>query len=107
MKTLKFENKLAELILGGKKDMTWRFFDDKDLQNGDELILINRGTGDEFARAKIIKIREKEFKNVDEADFGGHEKYNDNDEMFKTYKGYYGDKLTWETPVKIIKFVLI
>lgn len=42
MKTLKFRSHLADLILKGEKDVTWRLFDDKDLTIGDQLELLIR-----------------------------------------------------------------
>ena len=107
MKTLKFENKLVELILSGEKDSTWRIFDDKNLSVGDELILVNKDTGEEFGKAKIISVREKEIKDIEDIDFEGHEKYKNNEELIETYKKYYGDKVSGESIVKIIQFKLI
>jgi len=107
MKTLKFENKLAELILSGKKDSTWRLFDDKNLSVNDDLILFNSDILEEFAKAKIISINEKKLKDINEVDYDGHEKFENNDEMIKTYQRYYGDKVTGNSFVKIIKFKLI
>lgn len=43
---------LVPLVLSGEKTSTWRLFDDKDLQKDDDLLLINKATGDEFAKAK-------------------------------------------------------
>ena len=43
MKILKFKNELVSLISSGEKDSTWRLFDDKNLQEGDEVILVNQG----------------------------------------------------------------
>ncbi len=106
-KTLKFKNELGEMILAGKKDVTWRIFDDKDLKVGDELILINKDTGENFGNAIIESVREREFRDITESDYIGHEKYDSIEEMLKTYQGYYGDKVNWDTTIKIIKFKLI
>jgi hypothetical protein len=51
MKTLKFAANLVPLILSGEKTSTWRLFDDKDLQVGDELEFINKNTNTTFASA--------------------------------------------------------
>ena len=107
MKTLKFEKKLVPLVLAGTKTVTWRPFDDKDLSVGDELILINRDTKEGFANAKIISVREKKFKDIEPTDYDGHETYESNEKMIETYKGYYGDKVTGETFLKIIEFKLL
>ncbi len=104
MKTVKFRPVLAQMILSGQKTTTWRLFDDKDLQKGDELILINKETLEEFARATILNTREKKLKDLKEDDFEGHEKFESEEKMYETYKSYYGDKVNPDTIVKIINF---
>lgn len=104
MKTLKFAPHLVPLVLSGEKTSTWRLFDDKDLQESDELMLINKETGEEFARATILNTREKKLKDLEEADFEGHEKFESVEKMYETYKSYYGDRVGPDTIVKIINF---
>lgn len=106
-KTLKFAENLIPLVLSGKKISTWRLFDDKDLQKGDELILINQATGEEFARARITAVTEKAFGKIDEADFDRHERYESKEKMLETYRSYYGEKVTWDTLVKVVSFDLL
>lgn len=106
-KKLKFENKLVSLILSGEKYVTWRFFDDKNLQKGDILELINSETSEKFAEAIIEETREKQFKDLNEEDFKGHEKFGSEEEMHQTYKRYYGEQVQSETIVKIIRFKLL
>jgi len=107
MKSLKFKHYLVPLILSGEKDITWRLFDDKNLQKGDELQLINKDSNEEFGRAMIESIREKKMGEMQESDFEGHERFESTQKMFETYKGYYGDEVNFDTIVKIIKFKLI
>lgn len=107
MKTLKFKDNLVPLILSGVKDSTWRLFDDKDLKEGDELLLINKDTGYQFGKALIIATREKELGNLQEPDFEGHEKFESEEKMYEAYKNYYGDTVTPTSIVKIIKFKLL
>ena len=64
MKTLKFKEDLSKLILSGKKDTTWRLFDDKNLSNSDEVSFVISETGKEFAKAKLINVRETTFGNL-------------------------------------------
>lgn len=104
MKTLKFRNHLAKLILAGKKDLTWRLFDDKEISVGDEVHMINWNTGEKFGEAKVVKAWEKKMGNLVESDFDGHEKFKNEEEMYETYRKYYGDKVGRDTIVKIIKF---
>ncbi|MDD4333021.1 MAG: ASCH domain-containing protein [Patescibacteria group bacterium] len=107
MKTLKFDDKLVELILRGEKTNTWRLFDDKDLTVGDQLILINKQTKEEFAKAKIVFVVEKKIKDLNDDDWQGHERFASDEIMYKTYSEYYKREITGEDLVKIIIFELI
>lgn len=108
MKTLKFKSHLVDQILNGSKTVTWRLFDDKDLKIGDELEFINSETKEVFARAIITKVREKKLGDItdDDFEFSGYKKEDEN-ELIKHYKAIYGDKVNWDTMVKMIKFKLI
>ena len=107
MKTLKFEEKLAKMVLSGEKNITWRFFDDKDLKEGDLVDFLVYETGNSFAKAKIINIKEKKLGELKPEDFEGHEKFKDENEMYETYRKYYGDIINSNSIIKIIKFKLI
>lgn len=107
MKTLKFRPHLVSQILSGIKDSTWRLFDDKDLQKGDLITLKNSETLEDFAKAEIVNVREKKLGKLEDSDFEGQEKFKNEEKMYETYRKYYGDKVTPETVVKIIKFKLI
>jgi hypothetical protein len=106
MKTLKFQPHLVPLILSGEKDSTWRLFDDKDLKEGDELQFMNSETDEVFGIASILYTREKKLKDLNHLDFEGHEKFESQERMYEAYQNYYGDKVTPESIVKIIKFRL-
>jgi hypothetical protein len=107
MKTLKFYDDLIPLILSGEKTSTWRLFDDKNLSVGDELSFINRTTGEEFAQAKVLSIREKTLGELDDEDYDdGHERYESKEKMLEAWQSYYNDTVTMDTPVKLIKFEL-
>lgn len=107
MKTLKFMPHLVPQVLSGVKTSTWRLFDDKNLTEGDDLLMLNKETGEEFAKARITKVREKKLGELTDADFEGHEKYKDQEDMLNHYKSYYGDKVTLDTPIKLIDFKLV
>lgn len=109
MKTLKFTENLIPLILSGEKTFTWRIFDDKDLSLGDELSFINKATGGEFAKARIVSIYEKTLGQIDETDFdNGHERFESPEEMLASYRSYYGDTtITINTMLKLIGFELL
>ena len=104
MKTLKFRKGLDDLILSGEKTVTWRLFDDKDLQVGDKLTFLVRETLEEFAKAEIVHINEKKLGEITEEDYTGHERYKNHQDMLDHFKKYYGDQVGLDTVVKIIKF---
>jgi hypothetical protein len=107
MKTLKFVSRLVQPILSGEKTSTWRLFDDKDLSLGDELSFVNRETLQEFARGKILAIKEKSLGEATEADFVGNENYGSLENMYKILRGHYGDKVNPEIIVKMIDFEIV
>lgn len=105
-KSLKFEDHLASLIISGEKTTTWRLFDDKDLQVGDIVSLIDNDKDEIFGEAEIVKITEKPFGDITDEDFEGHEKFESKEKMYETYKGYYGDRVNSDSIVKTVKFKL-
>ena len=110
MKKLKFAYPLPELVLSKKKDTNWRIYDDKTLEINDELSLCY-GDGEnnekEFAKAKIIWIKETTFENLTNEDKDGHEKFNSEEEMYTTYSKYYKTEVKPETRLKVVKFILL
>ncbi len=107
MKTLKFAKDLVPLIKSGKKTTTWRLFDDKDLQKGDEIQLISRPDLNVFAIAKIIEMTEKPFHDLTDIDLEGHEQVGIKQQMYDTYTMYYKQPVDEHTLVKIIKFKIL
>lgn len=105
-KVIKFRDYLAKMVLAGEKNLTWRLFDDKNFMEGDEVDLVNWNTGEKFGEAVLTKVREKKMGELEESDFDGHEKFADDEEMYRTYRTYYGDRVGPDTIVKIIKFRL-
>lgn len=106
MKSLKFSPSLISQILSGEKDSTWRLFDDKDFKEGDDVSLINKETLEEFGIAKVTSTREKKLKDLVDSDFEGHERYESEEKMYETYRSYYGDRVSPDSTLKIIKFKL-
>ena len=106
-KVIKFRDDLTKLVLAGEKDSTWRLFDDKDLAKGDEVDLVNWNTEETFGKATLTEVREKKMGELEDIDFDGHEKFASEEEMYKTYRTYYGDKVGPDTVVKIIRFKLL
>ena len=104
MKTLKFAPNLVPLILSGEKTTTWRLFDDKDLKQGDTLLFLNKETGEEFGTAIITSLTTRTLSTLEEGDWAGHEKFASEEEMYASYKKYYGDKVGPNSEVKILTF---
>lgn len=104
MKTLKFTADLTAKILDGEKTSTWRLFDDKDLKKGDELIFISKETLKEFGKARITSLTIKTLGSLTDQDWIGHERFASEEEMYVTYKMYYGDRVNENSEVKILTF---
>lgn len=106
-KTLKFAPKLVRQILAGEKTSTWRVWDEKNLQAGNTVDFINKKTLKKFAQAKLIEVKEKKFKDLEEKDYAGHQKYSSLNEILKEFNQFSDRSVTPETLVKIIKFKVI
>ena len=104
MKTIKFRPELVTKILTGEKTATMRLFDDKDFQVGDIATLLNKETLEAFGTATITSMKIKTLGTLTDEDWEGHERYKSDEEMYKTFKGYYGDKVNPDTEVKMMTF---
>jgi len=103
-KRLHFSKELVPLILSGKKNSTWRLWDDKNLQVGDVVDFLESKTEKHFVTVKITKVIEKKMGKLEIGDKQGHEKFKNDDEMYRTYLGYYKKDVTPDTVVKIVWF---
>lgn len=106
MKILKFKGFKAEWVKDGTKTATMRLFDDKDIQAGDELELVNSDTAEVFAHGRVNEVIEKKVGEITEADLVGHEKYDSAEAMYANLKRWYGDRVTKDTLAKIIRFAV-
>lgn len=93
-------------LLRGKKTKTWRMFDEKNLNVGDEVQFVDADTGASIAVTIITEVIEKKFGEINDNDFDGHNPYSSREDMLKTYRGYYGEKVTWDTLIKMLTFEL-
>lgn len=107
MKTLKLFDHLAPLVLSGEKTSTWRMFDDKNLQVGDEIRFIKTNSGEGFATARIVAVTEKKLADINDADYADHERYKNSDELLAAFRKAYGDRVTLDDVVKIIIFKVL
>jgi len=107
VKKVGFIKDLHVIVLNGQKTITWRLWDDKNLQKDDVFICVDMVTRVPFAKAKIIKVWEKPMGKLLPEDKDGHKKFASDEEMYKTYSKYYNRPVDENTIVKIIKFSLV
>ncbi len=103
-KTLKFAPNLVDLILTGKKTLTWRLGDDKDLQVGDMVDFLEFGTLRHFATVKLDKVIERKMGELTGEDMEGYEVYENKEKMYAKFSEYYKKPVDKDTVVKIIWF---
>lgn len=103
MKTLKFREQLIALMKKGAKFTTWRLFDDKNLQKGERVALVNWEKGQKEGEATILSVEQKKFKDLTEKDWEGHEAFTSEKELYATYSKYYNKEIDSNTALKIIK----
>lgn len=106
MKTLKFAQHLIPQILSGQKTSTFRLFDDKNLTAGEDVVFLNKETGETVGVAHITDVRCKTLGTLDTDDWTGHDAYISTEDMYADFRKYYGDQVNENTEVKIISFSL-
>jgi len=113
MKTLKLEHHLAEQVKNGLKHSTWRLYDDKDLSVDDRVVIVdkvdpkNRDSWVATGEAVLTRVVEKHLGEVGKDDYDGHNPYDSPEDMLRTFQGYYGDSVSYKTPVKIVYFTFL
>jgi len=101
---------MAELIREGKKTVTWRINDEKNLSVDDDVWIIdkvereNPDTWQAIGTARITEILAKHLGDIEGSELGEHETYASKEEMIKTFRKYYGRDINAKTAVKIIHF---
>lgn len=105
--SLKFYEPLPEQILAGEKRTTWRIGDEKGIERGDRLRLLDADDGNaEFARADVVWVKHTTFGALTDEDRRGHESYASEAEMYETYGDYYDIDVGPDTPLKVVRFAL-
>ena len=113
MKTLKFNHDQAQLIQTGQKTSTWRLFDDKDISVNDEIKIVhkvdpaNSKSWAVIGLARVNGIIEKNLGDITNDDMKNDHSYSSKDVMLAGFKRFYGDRVTLDTPVKIVFFDFI
>lgn len=74
---------------------------------GDVISFVIWETGTEFARAKLRSVIQKPLGQLEENGWQGHERYANSEEMYDTFRKYYGQVIDSRTVVKIIRFEIL
>ncbi len=74
---------------------------------GDEVSFLVWESGEEFAKARLLDIKESNLGGLTEEDWEGHEKFETDENMYITYSEYYNCEVNKDSLIKIIKFKLI
>lgn len=113
MKQIKFNHSFAELIHQGKKTATFRMYDDKDLSVDDLVELLDKVDPDRPATWKPIgvvridSIVEKRLSAITDDDLQECEQYSTREELLAAYRKYYGEQVTADMPIKVIRFKML
>ena len=67
-------------------------------------MFVNKETGEEFGAAVITSLCTKTLGTLTDADWEGHERFPSEEEMYTTYRKYYGDQVDETSEVKILSF---
>ena len=104
MKTLKFITEQIADIESGKCTTTWRLFDDKDLNVGDELQFVNSDNGTVFGYAIINEIVIKRILDINDDEKRGHRLYENDQQMLADFRRFYGDEVDGQSIIKVVKY---
>ncbi len=110
MKKIKLDHDLAQAVLRGEKTSTWRLYDDKNLTVNDQVVLVDKvdperaQTWPVIGSGRINKVVEKRVGDITADDYEGHNPYDSPEALLADLRKYYGKRVTWDTPVKMIHF---
>jgi ribonuclease HI len=104
MKTLKFIAEQIPEIEQGRQTKTWRLFDDKKLDVGDELQFVNSDNATVFGYGMVKEITIKRIKDLNEFDQEGHKKYENLELIVEGFKRFYGPNVTKDSIIKVVKY---
>jgi ribonuclease HI/ASC-1-like (ASCH) protein len=110
VKQLKFEHNFAEEIKAGIKTATFRVNDDKDLRVGDEVQLVDKVDGNHpttwvipgvltITDIKLVPLEELSKEQMSRA-----ESFDSKDEMLQTFRRFYGEHVSMQTPIIVLNF---
>jgi hypothetical protein len=106
MKSLKFQPHLRDLILNGQKISTWRFFDDKDIQVGNELEFFVNGEEYSFGHATVTDVVEKKVCELTPEELKA-QNYDSVEKVIENHTKFMNREVNKNTDLKIITFRLM
>ncbi len=110
MKTLKVEHAVAEKIQTGKITTTLRLYDDKNLSVDDVVALVDKCDSSQPARWKMVgtirieSVIQTKLRDLVESDYLAAGLQGSSQEALATLHEYYGAQVSFDTPVKVIRF---
>lgn len=106
MKALKFSPQQSREILAGKRTSSWRMFDEKDLQSGDEILILSDTSKEPIGSGSITKVRTKTLLSTTPEERAA-QGFDDEQRMLDTLRDQFGHKVDWDTEVKIVSFAFL
>lgn len=113
MKSLKLDHQLAQAVLRGEKNSTWRINDEKNLSVNDEIEFIDKvdpskqDSWQAIGGGVITRVVQKRLGDITKSDMAGHGLYTSTQEIIKGFQQFYGPDVTEQTAVKMIHFDFI
>jgi ribonuclease HI len=110
MKKIQLAHDLAAMVLRGEKTSSWRLFDKDDVTVNDQVVIIDKVEPEQpqtwrvIGSGRVNRIIEKRMGDISEEDYVGHQRHASAEERLDYYRGVYGDRVNWDTPVKMIHF---
>ena len=110
MKQLKFENSYAEDIYAGKKTVTFRVKDDKDIRVGDRVQLVDKTDRDHPTKwvikgeLLIDEVEQVKISELTNEQMSRAESFDDFESMVQVFRRYYGEFIDENTKVTVLGF---
>ena len=114
MEKIFFANDLVQPILEKEKTSTWRINEDVPFRRSntvglkeDEIVALCDDSGVEFARARIVEIKDTVFGELSKEEKTDHGQFLSDLEMYQTFTRYYQTEISARSKLRIIKFEIV
>lgn len=111
-KQLKFNHQYANAIRDGEKMATFRVQDDKGIEPGDFVELVDKIDGDRpmtwvvTGEMQVLSVEKIPLSQLSKEQLIRAEAFDSIDEMVTTFRRFYGEYITKETVVSVISFLI-